>query len=575
MITLRDYQREAVDAIYSWFEKASGNPLIVIPTGGGKSACIAMFCREVVEQWPDQRILIVTHVKELIAQNHAMMVKAWPEGAARTGIYSAGLGRRDNRAQILFAGIQSVHKKTEEIGSFDLVLVDEAHLIPREGAGRYLSMMQMLRVSNPKVKMIGFTATPFRLGEGSLNKGDGAMFDGIAYDCDMLKLIDAKWLAPVTAKSAEHSIDTSDVGIRGGEFIESELEDAAMQTGNVEAAVAELVARGKTRKAWLVFGCSVSHSQAIAAELRRYNIPTVEIYGDTPRDERDAAVAAIRSGEARCAVNVQVLTTGFDAPHIDLIALLRPTMSAGLYVQMIGRGMRPAPGKLDCLVLDFSGNVMRHGPVNAVVVREPGEKASAEAPVKECPDCGALVGTATTVCGSVVGVNEQTGEPILCTYEWETARGAATHEAKPDEEAEVLRTTGPRWVKVTSTFAVRHSKPGGKDSLRFTYRTGSMVGKWMAVSEWVCFEHDGFAKRKAGDWWLNHGGKMPVPETIEDAMWRIEYEELKVVEKIQIDDSGEYVRVVDFRAYRPLVHGGDQPGKTPPAGDVDYSDIPF
>lgn len=113
MIRLRDYQQSAIEAIYGYFGRHDGNPLAVLPTGTGKGFVIAAFVARAIRDWPDTRVLIVTHVKELIAQNYGEMLRLWPDAPA--GIYSAGLNKRDLHAQILFAGIQSVHKRAYDI----------------------------------------------------------------------------------------------------------------------------------------------------------------------------------------------------------------------------------------------------------------------------------------------------------------------------------------------------------------------------------------------------------------------------------------------------------------------------
>jgi hypothetical protein len=201
MLTLRPYQQAAITSIYGYFEKESGNPLVVIPTAGGKSLVMAAFIDGVLKAWPDQRVLVVTHVRELIAQNHAEMLGLWPEAPA--GIYSAGLGRRDARARILFAGIQSIHDKATRIGHADLVLIDEAHLIPGRSNTMYRRFLNDLQAINPALKVIGLTATPFRLDSGMLHEGENALFTDIAYEVSVRDLIDQGYLSPLISKQTQ------------------------------------------------------------------------------------------------------------------------------------------------------------------------------------------------------------------------------------------------------------------------------------------------------------------------------------------------------------------------------------
>ena len=560
---LRDYQRAAIDGIYTWFEGSAGNPLVVVPTGGGKSVIAAELIREICEQWPTERIMVVTHVKELIAQNHAALLRGWPEAPA--GIYSAGLKRRDTRSRVLFAGVQSVYRRTEELGHFDIVIIDEAHLIPPKGWGMYQQLLAGLKAINPKVKLIGLTATPYRTDTGKLDDGDNRLFHGVAYECSIPEMIADGYLSPVTNQGVRAEIDTSAVKLRGGEFRADELEEAATVDGLVEQSIDELIARSAGRKAWLIFACGVEHAKQICTELDRRGVINTAVFGDTPPDDRDDRIEAYKRGDITCMVNVNVLTTGFDAPHVDLIALCRPTQSPGLYVQMVGRGLRIADGKTDCLVLDFGANVQRHGPLDQVRPKQPGE-GGGEAPMKKCPKFLTLVFTATTVCPS-------------CGHEFEIARGKPDHDAVPDEDA-ILLSGNPseriqRWA-ITKFHFTRHRKPGKPDSLRVTY----VCGLTRQVSEWVCFEHTGYARVKAESWWRARLGQEPVPETVSDAQARIKLGELSKPVSITVDTGGQYpeikgVRFEDLDTHAWKEDAKDYNGSDHQHGDIDYGDIPF
>ncbi|MBX6324341.1 MAG: DEAD/DEAH box helicase, partial [Rhodospirillaceae bacterium] len=350
---------------------------------------------EVLAQWPDQRILIVTHVRELIAQNYAELVRLRPEAPA--GIYSAGLGRRDLGAHVLFAGIQSIHAKAYGVQQANLVLVDEAHLIPRTSDTMYRRFLGLLAAINPQLKIIGFTATPYRLDSGLLHRGPDALFTDIAYEVSVRALIDEGWLCPLITKATATQLDVKGVATRGGEFVASQLQAAVDKADVTEAAVEEIVAYGRDRRSWLAFCAGVGHAEHVAQAIRARGYSCATVFGHTPRVERDRITAAFKRGEIRALASMGVLTTGFNAPAVDLIAMLRPTRSTGLYVQMAGRGTRLAPGKADCLVLDFAGNIARHGPIDAVNPREPGT-GEGEAPVKICPGCQTVLPAATATC---------------------------------------------------------------------------------------------------------------------------------------------------------------------------------
>lgn len=388
---LRDYQRESVDAIYRYFEESDGNPLIVSPTASGKSYMMASFIHEVLEAWPDQRILILTHVKELIQQNYSELVEHWP--LAPAGIYSAGLRRRDADAQVLFAGIQSIHSRGNELGAFDLILIDECHLAPRKSDTMYRRFLNDMLTLNEHIKIIGFTATHYRLDSGLLTEGDDRIFTDIAYEIPVKQLVDEGYLAPLTTKATDTRLDVSGVHMRGGEFIHSELQEAVDKDDVNLAAVREIMRYGRDRNSWLVFCTGVMHAEKIQDLLRNYGVKAETVTGSTNLMEREFILQSFKNGDIQAVTNCDILTTGFNHPGVDLLAILRPTQSTGLYVQMAGRGMRIAPEKQNCIVLDFAGNIERHGPIDRVQPERTGGsgEGNGKPPVKTCPNCKSVI----------------------------------------------------------------------------------------------------------------------------------------------------------------------------------------
>ena len=524
MLELRPYQQSAITAIYNYFEDHHGNPLVVIPTAGGKSLVMASFINGVLKAWPDQRILIVTHVRELIAQNHAEMLGLWPEAPA--GIYSAGLGRRDVEARILFAGIQSIHRRPAEIGHCDLILIDEAHLIPGKENTMYRRFLDRMKRINPKVKVIGLTATPYRLDSGMLHEGENALFSDIAYEVSVRDLIADGYLSPLVSKQPDTTLDVTGVGSRGGEFIASDLQKAVDKDVITSAAVEEIIAYGKDRKSWLAFCSGISHATHVAEEFRRRGINCATIFGDTPKDQRDRIIADFKAGKIRALASMGVLTTGFNAPAVDLIAMLRPTKSAGLYVQMAGRGTRLAPDKQDCLVLDFAGNVKRHGPIDLVKPKRPGS-GDGEAPVKVCPDCDSIVAAAALECpdcGFIFPARQVKVAPTASTL-------AVLSSGKPKR---------PEWLQVSDISYQRHNKPGGRPSLKVTYQCGL---SWH--SEWICLEHTGYPRTKAEMWWRERAPGIPVPRSVDAALALTN--RLRRPSHISVRPSGNYTEITRAR----------------------------
>lgn len=335
---LRYYQRECIDAIYDWFGKMPYDPLLVCAMGTGKSVIIAQFIKEVVEKYPNQRIICAIDTKELVEQNYLKLCELWTFAPA--GIYSAGLKKKQAGAQILFGGIQSMYKKAFEIGRADLLIVDECHMISLKNDAMWQQFINDLKKINPKMRIIGFTATPYRLDSGLLHTGDGAMFGGIAYEYGIKEGIADKYLSEIVPKSMVTKLSTEGVKKSGGEYIESQLQKAVDKDEITHEAVKEVVEYGANRKAWLVFSSGVQHAYHIRDEIRGYGITCEVVEGNTPDAERDRIIKDYKKGLIKCLVNNAVLTKGFDAPHIDLIAAMRPTESPVLWLQMVGRMLR-------------------------------------------------------------------------------------------------------------------------------------------------------------------------------------------------------------------------------------------
>jgi DNA repair protein RadD len=393
---LRDYQSRTIDQLYAWFEAGNqGNPCLVLPTGSGKSHLVAALCKDALQNWPETRVLMLTHVKELIEQNAQKMREHWP--GAPLGIYSAGMGRKDLGEPITFAGIQSVRTKAGALGHMDLVLIDECHLVNHKDEGGYRKLLAELKAINPALRVVGLTATPYRLGHGLITDKP-ALFDALLEPVSIEELIFKGYLATLRSKVTKAKLDTTGVHKRGGEFIESELQAAVDTDDKNQAVVQEVVALAGDRKAWLVFCTGVKHAEHVAEVLRQHGITTECVLGETPKKEREQIIADFKVGRIRALTNANVLTTGFDYPDIDLIAMLRPTMSPGLYVQMAGRGMRVKSHTDHCLVLDFAGVVESHGPITAVQTPKKGGDGNGEAPVKVCDNCGELCAISAAVC---------------------------------------------------------------------------------------------------------------------------------------------------------------------------------
>lgn len=531
-LELRPYQKEAVESVYSYFRSGSkGNPLIVAPTGSGKSLILGAFIVQTIQQWPNQKLLLLCHRKELIQQNYQKIIQLWPE--APVGVYSAGLKSRQLGRKVTVGGIASIYNKHEGLGWIDLVLCDECHLCPSDGEGMYRTLFDNLRKTNPNLKIIGLTATPYRLKTGMLTE-EGGIYTDICYDIPIKQLVLDGYLAPLTSKVPKTQADLSNVKTRGGEYVAEDMERAMDDAALTEAAVNEMEVYLENRKSCMIFCAGVQHAQHVTEFLRLRGHVAECITGESDDMFRANTIARFRNGEIKFLVNVDVLTTGFDAPNVDGIILLRGTKSTGLYVQILGRGMRTHPGKADCMVLDFAGNILRHGPVDAITVkkkRAPNDEAVGKAPVKVCPQCQSSVLISAKICPD-------------CGHAFPEEKPA--HQAVATTAKVMVSIEPPQSFDVISVRYTKHEKEGKAPSMKVVYEVatnGGNLGRKF-VAEWICLMHRGYAYQKAVEWWKEAiiYESSEIPMDIDEAINRSI--ELRKPEKIFVQPDGKFERVI-------------------------------
>lgn len=530
----RYYQREAADAAVAWHSAHEGHCLIVVPTGGGKSLIIAMLASEAVQV--HARVLVIAHRKELIDQN-VRAVRTLTM-TSMIGIVSAQLGRKDATKPITVGSIQTLARAPYQYGPYDLILCDECHLLPRSDDTQYRKFLDAQHAQNPNVRIIGLSATPYRLDSGRLDQGENRLFTDIAYECDLPRLIREGYLSPIISKATLSQYDTTGVQLSGGEFAPGALERRINTPEATQGVVEELVRCAGDRKKWLVFAAGIAHAERLAEGLNAAGISTGVVHGNLSAGERAEALYKFKTGQYRALCNCDLLTTGFDEPAIDLVALCRPTKSASLFVQMVGRGLRIADGKTNCLILDFSGNTIYHGPIDAIVIKDRTKSNQiGEAPAKSCPTCLEIVATGTRICPS-------------CSYNF------------PPPQAQLIATRAHNApvISTEQTPALRHEvhrveyhyhenrkEPTKPPTLRVEY-----FGAFRKIaSEWVCLEHSGFAKERADQWWKRRvtpemameEWALP-PRTILDAMEHAD--ELAKPLAIHVKRDGAYDRIADY-----------------------------
>ncbi|ENJ1572943.1 DEAD/DEAH box helicase [Vibrio parahaemolyticus] len=387
MYTLRPYQADSVKAVIHYFRKHSTPAVIVLPTGAGKSLVIAELAR-----LAKGRVLVLAHVKELVEQNHAKYEGYGLKGA----IFSAGLGRKETDQQVVFASVQSVVRNLDSFkNQFSLLVIDECHRVPDDKNSSYQKVITHLRELNPGIKVLGLTATPYRLGmgwiyqyhtRGQVRTEESRFFRDCIFELPIRYLLDENFLTPARMMDAPVlSYDFSQLKpANTGRYKEAEMDMVIDKAKRATPQIVEqIIHYARERKGVMIFAATVRHAQEIHGLLPEGE--TAIVIGDTPTPERDAIIQAFKNREIKYLVNVSVLTTGFDAPHVDLIAILRPTESVSLYQQIVGRGLRLSEGKNECLVLDYAGNSYD---LYQPEVGDPKPDSTSEIITIPCPACG-------------------------------------------------------------------------------------------------------------------------------------------------------------------------------------------
>lgn len=498
MSKLRDYQQSAINALWAyWKRNKHTHPIIMAPTGAGKSVIIAEICRKILSARPQYRILVVSHRKEIIEQNAKELFELLGQPI---GIYSAGLKSKTIR-KITCANVQSIYKKRIEA---ELVIVDECHLISKESESMYGKLINNITSSSPESngmpKIVGLTATPFRLDSGSLI-GPGQLFSHICYDIQIGGLIDKGYLSPLFSISNE-GIDLTGIKKSGFDYKQEDVE--SRMTATAKKHVDEILKYAETykRKKILIFCSGLKHVDLITKLLKEAGEIVDYVTGEMVAWERSLALTRFASGASRFLVNCDVLTTGFNQRNIDCIVLLRATTSVALYIQMVGRGSRTAEGKENCLVLDFGTNITRHGPIDLIEVeaRDKGEKVKTGIPpVKICPGCLNTVAINTKICK-------------LCNFEFPPPPTIT----KTPGRGEIISSLKKDWTEVIEMSV----GVGGKKDKPPYFRIDYKLPEGKRISDFLCFEHGGFSAEKAKSKWRGMGGSEPPPSLSSEAVTR-------------------------------------------------------
>jgi DNA repair protein RadD len=529
----RKYQVEAFEALHDHICTKPSNPCVVLPTGSGKSVVMANAIRSWHQKSPHIRGCILAHRKELVQQNSEKLLAAYPE--VELGLFAAGLGRKDFDAPLTFASIDSIYKRSGEFAPFDFIFVDEAHRIPPAGEGKYRTFINGCTKINKNLRVVGWTATPFRMGCGDICH-ENHILNEVCYEAKITPLIDDGFLCNLRSKvgSVQPKLDK----VRrnsGGDYITKSLAEATNKQKIVSQAVREVIWFIQTydRQSVVFFCVDIDHCRRVHEELAKYGIHAPMVTGKTKKEERDRIVADFKARKVNAVCNVNVFTEGFDAPHIDCIVLFRPTLSAGLFSQMVGRGLRPDQSKEFCLVLDYGCCIDTHGPIDMLggeptVMAVCGKcRESFSRAIRVCPECGWEI--------------PKREVEIMDRAEAERRLHGVSASKKS------ILSGVPEVRKVDSVYIQIHRKPGKIPSLRVQYRCGLSMFR-----EWICLDHPGYAGQRAQDWWRQRFGPQKKTATVADAAGNLFASQaiLEYTKTIEVVKRTKYYEIVSYN--KPL-----------------------
>jgi len=551
MKTPRDYQVKIDNKLFDYLDSNEGNPIVAMPCGSGKSLSQAIAIKRLYHRNNNYRFLAICHVKEIIKQNAEELVESCN---LQPSIYCAGLNKSEI-GQFNFASIASISKKAALFEHIDWLFVDEAHSVSETDNSMYMRLISNLTEINPAMRIIGYSATPFRLGLGYIT--DGKIFDDIIVNATYMEafnwFIDSGYLVNMISKQSVMQIDVSDVKKRGGDYIQRDLQLAADKEEVTRAALTESIQYANNRHHWIVFASGVDHAENITKMLiDEFEITATIVHSKMSDDQRDRNIEDFKSGKYRAIVNNLVLTIGSNLPLIDMVIDLAPTSSPARMIQKYGRASRPLyaegfnlstkQGRLDAiaaspkknaLILDFGQNIFSCGMINNPNIPRKKGDGGCLPPIKICPSCLTVHHTSRHICNTWNDLTEK-----LCEFEF-------TFESKITETASSDRIIDAPQEPIYQDFEVRQIsyslKKSKKDKipmLRVTYLCG-----FSKFDEYICLQHTGFAYTNARKWWRNRTDVEP-PSTVNEGLLLVD--SLKIPTMINVLVNQKYPNIVSY-----------------------------
>lgn len=501
----REYQQRSFDAVIDSL-RAGNSPVVCIPTGGGK----ALICAMLVDRFRERGgyTLVVTHSKELIAQNHKTLKRYSHDDGV--GIYSAGLESTEVGKQSTFGTIQTLYRNLAKLPKHvDAIIVDEAHWIAHKGSDA--KMYNALISHYPEARLIGLSATPYRLDKGLIYEGEGCHFNHLAVEVSVLELVREGFLSPLVGLSVAEELNLAGVHKTAGDFDTKEVDERITETW-MEAVLTKVAKLAASRKAILLFAPTVRAAKLAAEYANKVGITAEYVHGGD--QERDDRLLRWERGDFRLMGNCAILTTGYDRPDIDCIVDLAPTESLGKHVQKLGRGTRLSPGKENCLVIDAVGNLLRLGGV--VVGLEEMHKEDTNGEIEKIP-----------------ATPRPKPQP----------RKTKTSTALSDLDPMIATSKGLVVDVIDCRYVVISSRTHtGKKLLMANYTVHTDTGIELDCSEFICPEYSGYAKDQAVKW-FERRGEASIPYSAEAA--RIKAFGLPIPRQLRVRKQGKYFNVLE------------------------------
>lgn len=537
MITLRPYQTAAISAI----TRACVDDrylLLQAGTGAGKTILFSSLIKQFMTNY-QMRIAVVAHREILVRQAYEKLCKVWPEAALEVGLACASVTNDINTSKpVIIGSPQTLANRLNTMPPVHLLIIDECHRVPpRNDKSQYRTLIERMESYYPELRVLGVTATPFRMGHGYIygdrcKPGKKNWWNTLHYQISISTLQNQGFLVPYRAKEAEDiSSELTGISTSNGEYNTRQLSDVMSREVHVGSAVRAYEEYARDRRHVAIFCVTIDHAEKVKIAFENAGYATGIVHSQMPKRDRNATLNDFDAGRLRVICNVGVLTEGWDATAVDCILLCRPTMSPALYVQIIGRGLRINPGKTDCLILDFSGNCRRHGDPDDPQVKYSKAKKDDDIDVermKTCPECKNLVPRSIYECSEcgylfdrpdVVEIND--------SVDMKNVSWAPFEVAVSDWHAEsFVSRKGNRMLKITLTG----------------YNGGAIP---LHVSHFLDIEGQGSAwgqQKAAMLWRLLDPSTSLIPRTVDDAAAR--FCELRMPTTIVVKQNGSYLNVV-------------------------------